>query len=136
MTANTPHTRKAKGRKFQQAICADILSAFDIDEKDILSTGMGQAGCDIYLSPAARVFFPFGVECKNQETWKIHKWWKQCTVNAEAENLSPLLVVKKNGRPPLAVIEWHRLVSLIADAVPDYRDRVSAADITGGPGPQ
>ena len=67
MTANTPASRKAKGRRLQQAVRQDLIDRLGIDPGDILSTGMGQSGCDIYLSPKARERFPFGVECKAQE---------------------------------------------------------------------
>ena len=54
MTANTPASRKAKGRRLQQAVRQDLIDCLGIDPGDILSTAMGQSGCDIYLSPAAR----------------------------------------------------------------------------------
>ena len=55
MTASTSASRKAKGRQLQQDILADLIKALGISEGDILSTAMGQGGCDLYLSPAARV---------------------------------------------------------------------------------
>ena len=63
MTANTPASRKAKGRRLQQAVRQDLVDRLGIAPGDILSTAMGQSGCDLYLSPAARTIFPFGVEC-------------------------------------------------------------------------
>ena len=53
MTANTPASRKAKGRRLQQAVRQDLIEHLGIDPGDILSTAMGQSGCDLYLSPAA-----------------------------------------------------------------------------------
>ncbi|HQC34759.1 MAG TPA: hypothetical protein PLG95_08525, partial [Methanoculleus sp.] len=78
MTANTPASRKAKGRKFQQQIRDDLVDRLGIAPGDVQSTAMGQPGCDIYLSPAARDRFPYGVECKHQEAIALPAWWRQC----------------------------------------------------------
>ena len=113
MVATTPASRKAKGRRFQQAVRQDLIDCLGIDPGDILSTAMGQAGCDLYLSPAARERFPFGVECKAQETISLPAWWRQCTANAEAEGLAPLLVLKQSRREALAVLRWSDLLALL-----------------------
>ncbi len=114
MTATTPASRKAKGRKFQQAIRDDLVDRLGIAPGDVLSTPMGQTGCDIYLSPKARERFPFGVECKHQETLSIPVWWRQCRSNAEAEGLAPLLVFRRSREEPLAVLRWSDLLVVIA----------------------
>jgi len=74
---------------------------------------MGQSGCDLYLSPAARDRFPYGVECKRQEAIALPAWWRQCTRNAAAEGLTPLLVLKQSRREPLAVLRWSDLLALL-----------------------
>ncbi len=113
MTANTPASRKAKGRRLQQAVRQDLVDRLGIDPGDILSTAMGQSGCDLYISPAARERFPFGVECKAQETISLPAWWQQCTQNAAAEGLAPLLVLKQSRREALAVLRWEDLLALL-----------------------
>ncbi len=113
MVASTPASRKAKGRRLQQAVRQDLIDRLGIDPGDILSTAMGQSGCDLYLSPAARTIFPFGVECKAQERIALPEWWQQCARNAEAEGLAPLLILKQSRREPLAVLRWSDLLSLI-----------------------
>ena len=113
MVASTPASRKAKGRRLQQAVRQDLIDRLGIDPGDILSTAMGQSGCDLYLSPAARTIFPFGVECKAQERIALPEWWQQCAQNAEAEGLAPLLILKQSRREPLAVLRWSDLLSLI-----------------------
>lgn len=112
MTANTPQSRKAKGREFQKAIREDIISALGIPEKDILSTPMGCPGCDIYLSTAARNKFPFGIEAKRQERLNFNKAWEQAVTNARKEGLAPLLVTKRSGRPPLVTMQWDMFLYL------------------------
>ena len=113
MTANTPASRKAKGRRLQQAVRQDLIEHLGIDPGDVMSTAMGQAGCDLYLSPAAQVRFPFGVECKAQERIALPEWWQQCTRNAAAEGLTPLLILKQSRREPLAVLRWEDLLALL-----------------------
>ena len=113
MVATTPASRKAKGRRFQQSLREDLITQLEIDPGDILSTAMGQSGCDLYLSPAAREQFPFGVEAKHQERISLPSWWQQCARNAAAEGLIPLLVLKQSRREPLAVLRWEDLLSLL-----------------------
>ena len=117
MTAKTPHTRKAKGRRFQQDLRVDIIEWIGIDEGDILSTAMGQSGCDIYLSPAARERFPYGVEAKHQETFAIFSWLKQAETNAVKEGLIPLLVFKRNQMKPHVILSWKRFLPLHLSAL-------------------
>ena len=113
MVATTPASRKAKGRRLQQAVRQDLVDHLGIDPGDVQSTAMGQSGCDIYLSPAARERFPFGVECKAQETISLPAWWEQCKTNAEAEELAPLLILKQSRRAALAVLRWEDLLALL-----------------------
>ena len=113
MVASTPASRKAKGRRLQQAVRQDLVDRLGIDPGDILSTAMGQSGCDLYLSPAARSIFPFGVEAKRCETISLPAWWKQCESNASKVGLIPLLVFKRNREEPLAVLRWSDLLALL-----------------------
>ena len=129
MTANTPRSAKAKGRKFQQEIRDDLITSLDINPDDILSTAMGQGGCDLYLSPAARAQFPFGVECKRRESLAIPQWWRQCEGNASKVGLVPLLVFKRNREEPLAVLRWSDLLALLRH---DHRWQNLAEGLMGG----
>lgn len=86
---------------------------------------MGQSGCDIYLSAAARGKMPFGIECKAQDTLSIPAWLKQTKTNAEKEKLLPLLLFKmsnfdKNRPGVYAVLEWKILLELLL-YVPDEK---------------
>ena len=129
MTANTPASRKVKGRRLQQVVRQDLVDRLGIDPGDILSTAMGQSGCDLYLSPAARSVFPFGVEAKRCETLAIPAWWKQCENNASKVGLIPLLAFKRNREEPLAVLRWTDLLSLLRH---DHRWQNLAEGLTGG----
>ena len=138
MTANTPASRKAKGRRLQQAVRQDLVDRLGIAPGDVQSTAMGQSGCDLYLSPAARERFGFGVECKAQEAIALPAWWRQCTANAEKEGLTPLLLIKRNREEPLAVLQWSDLIRLIREIrerygfVDDHRWQNLAEGLTGG----
>ena len=138
MTANTPQSAKAKGRKFQQEIRDDLITSLDINPDDILSTAMGQGGCDLYLSPAARARFPFGVEAKRQEQVALWSWWRQCETNASKVGLTPLLVFRRNREEPLAVLRWSDLLQLLTitnqceiSSSPDHRWQNLAEGLTG-----
>ncbi len=107
MTANTPQSRKAKGRAFQQEIRDDITEILGLPEEDVISTSMGAPGIDIKLSEGARAQFPFGIEAKRQEKWTIPKWWRQTCENAKKENdLKPLLVMRKNRGDTVVMMRW------------------------------
>jgi len=133
VVATTPASRKAKGRRLQQAVRQDLVDRLGIDPGDILSTAMGQSGCDLYLSPAARALFPYGVECKHQEAIAIPAWWKQCESNASKVGLIPLLVFKRNREEPLAVLRWEDLLAILAGQ--DYRWQNLAEGLMGGERP-
>ena len=139
MVAGTPQSRKSKGKGFQNSLRDDLIEYLGISPDDILSTAMGQGGCDLYLSPAARERFPFGVEAKRCESLAIPAWWKQCETNASKVGLVPLLVFKRNREEPLAVLRWSDLLDLLAsisssqtDSSPDHRWQNLAEGLCGG----
>jgi hypothetical protein len=141
VVAGTPQSRKSKGRAFQQTLREDLIRELNINPDDILSTAMGQGGCDLYLSPAARSVFPFGVEAKRAETLAIPAWWEQCESNASKVGLIPLLVFKRNREEPLAVLRWSDLIRLIREIRErygfddDHRWENLAEGLTGGEQP-
>jgi len=104
MTANSPKTRKAKGRKFQQEIARDISDVLGIPiEKDgeIESRPMGQSGPDIILRGDAKADFPFTVETKFTERWDVHKWVDQ----AKKYGDDWLLFCKKSRSSPVVIMD-------------------------------
>jgi hypothetical protein len=72
---------------------------------------MGASGEDLMLSAKARDIFPYSVECKNQETLNVWKAFEQATANAGS--FQPLLIIKKNRKEPLAVVNANHFVELI-----------------------
>ena len=132
MVATTPKSRKQKGKAFQNRVRQDLVDRLGIDPGDILSTAMGQSGCDLYLSPAGRERFPFGVECKAQERIALPEWWEQCTRNADKVGLTPLLLIKRSREEPLAVLRWTDLLALLRH---DHRWQNLAEGLMGGEQP-
>ena len=72
---------------------------------------MGAGGEDIMLSSRARGMFPYSVECKNQETLNGWKAFDQAEYNSGV--YQPLLIIKKNRKEPLAVVEAYHFMELI-----------------------
>lgn len=109
-----PQSCKAKGRRLQQQIVADLLERFPtLEDDDIRSTSMGANGEDVQLSPAARVLIPYSFEAKNQE--RLNAW--QAVAQAEANTPAgsqPIVVIKKNGHVAYAVVRWSHFLDLIA----------------------
>lgn len=91
-----PASCKAKGRAFQTTIAITIRALLGIPEPDLRPAIMGENGCDLKLSSAARAVFPFGVEIKKRETINIWSALKQAEENAAAEGLRPLLIFSRN----------------------------------------
>ena len=107
-------SKKAKGRRLQQYVVELILKAFPmLTSKDVRSVPASVTGSDIWLSERAAELFPFSVECKNQERINLYQFWEQTKKNAVKEERLPLLVVKKNRKEALAVLELETLFALI-----------------------
>ena len=105
---------KAKGRKLQQHVRDLILETFtDLEPDDVRSTSMGAGGEDLQLSPAARKKFPYSVECKNVEKLSVWNAYEQAQANCGKHE--PLLVMKKNRKKPLVVLDLDAFISLLKD---------------------
>lgn len=112
MTANTPASRKAKGRRLQQAVAQMIVDRYpELEADDARSAIMGESGTDVKLSPAARRLFPFAVECKAHEKLNVNTAWKQATANAG--DLTPILIHKKNHSDILCTLRFSDLLRLL-----------------------
>ena len=98
-----PQSAKAKGRRLQQMI-RDLLLHLnpELQPDDIRSTAMGQGGEDIQLSPYARTFLPFQIECKNKKEVAVINWLEQAK---EHGNHVPIVVAKQNHSEPVVVMD-------------------------------
>jgi hypothetical protein len=117
--AITVASRKAKGRKLQNWMCEKISNLLDIpwgldEDYEIRSQLGGQRGVDVIMSPRVRKMFPFSIECKNQETWTVHKDINQAKANVK-DGTDWLLVYKRNCNNPVVVLDAEVFIKLIGD---------------------
>ena len=114
-TASTPSACKAKGRRLQQAVAADLVRAFQLPEADCRSNPMGCGGEDVWLSDRARTAIGgVSFECKNQERVNVFAAFEQASSNAGIHK--PALVLKRNHTAPLCVLRWDDALDLLVRA--------------------
>ena len=104
---------KNKGKRLQNSVRDILLETFkeDLEPDDIKSAVMGESGEDIQLSPAARKFIPYSIECKNQE--KLNVWSSLEQAEDNSKDSTPVLIFKRNRSKTYAVIEFKEFVELI-----------------------
>ena len=102
---------KAKGRKLQQWVRTQLIEQLDVHPEDIESRSMGAGGEDLIMARAARQKFPFSIECKNVE--KLNVWEAYEQAKAICNDYEPLVVMKKNQKKPLVVIDANYFISLV-----------------------
>ena len=94
---------KAKGRRLQQWMRDTLVEELNIHPEDIESRSMGAGGEDLIMARAAREAFSYSIECKNVEKLNVWDAYDQAKVNSK--NYEPIVVMKKNGKRPLVVID-------------------------------
>lgn len=101
---------KAKGRRLQQWVREKLIEHLQIHPEDIESRSMGAGGEDLIMARAAREKFPHSIECKNTERLNIWDAYEQSKANCG--NYEPLVVIKKNGKNPLVVVDAEYFIGL------------------------
>ena len=107
------HTsRKAKGRYLQNIVKDKIVKLFNLHPGDIRTSNTGENGEDVkLLSLTAKRAFSYSIECKNSEQLiGLYKYFRQAKKHNHRE---PLLVIKKNRQPALAIITLDHFFELI-----------------------
>lgn len=94
---------KGKGRRLQQWVRDQLIEQLEIHPEDIESRSMGAGGEDLIMARAAREKFPFSIECKNVE--KLNVWEAYEQAKANSGQYEPIVVMKKNHKKPLVVID-------------------------------
>lgn len=111
--ANTPRSRKSKGKRLQNAIRDLILEHFPrLEPDDVVSTLMGDSGTDIKLSPAARKVFPYSPECKNTEKFQVWAALQQAETNTK-QDTHPVVFFKRNNSKTYAIIPVEHFFDLV-----------------------
>ena len=106
-----PQSAKAKGRKLQQWVRDQILQRFPtLTIDDVRSTSMGAGGEDVQLSPKARSFVSYTIECKNRKAIAVFKDYEQAKTHKDVE---PLVVLKQNLSKPLALIDAQHFLDMV-----------------------
>ena len=103
---------KAKGRNLQKWVVQQLIETFDIHPEDIKSCSMGAGGEDVVMARAAREKFSFSVECKNVQ--KLNVWDAYEQAQANSNGYEPIVVMKKNHKKPLVVIDAESFIELCA----------------------
>lgn len=101
---------KAKGRRLQQWVRDQLIEKLEVHPEDIESRSMGAGGEDLIMARAARAKFPYSIECKNVEKLNVWDAYSQAVENSG--DYEPLVVMKKNGKKPLVVVDAEYFVRL------------------------
>jgi hypothetical protein len=106
-----PASSKDKGRRLQKYVRDLILSLFPkLETDDVRSTSMGAGGEDVQLSPAARTYVPYQIECKNKGRSQIHTYYAQAKEHGDHQ---PLVIVKMDRAETLAIVEAEHFFKLL-----------------------
>jgi hypothetical protein len=113
MARITVASAKQKGRKLQQLVrdkLIELLTPWGIVEDDVKSTGMGQGGEDVQLSPLARKYMPVSIECKKYAKFAIYGPYEQA--EKASGKYEPLLVIQGDRKKPLAIVALDYYIEL------------------------
>jgi len=115
---------KAKGKRACQEV-KELLHRFApvLDGDDIVVPTGSQPGADIHLSPAARNFYPFAIECKNQESLAIWKALTQAETHTNHDSDVPLLFFKRNHSKLYVALDAEAFFKLISKKNLEYSTR-------------
>jgi hypothetical protein len=114
-----PQSAKAKGRRLQQWVRDKLVECLNIHPEDIESRSMGAGGEDLIMARAARQKFPHSIECKNVEKLNIWDAYEQASANCG--DYEPIVVMKKNGKKPLVVVDAEYYISLFGGKTDENR---------------
>lgn len=104
---------KAKGRNLQKWVREKLIEELNIHPEDIESRSMGAGGEDLIMARAAREKFPHSIECKNVE--KLNVWEAYEQAKANSGNYEPIVVMKRNHKKPLVVVDAEYFINLFKD---------------------
>lgn len=105
---------KAKGRNLQKWTRNVILNlCHDLHPDDCKSTGMGQSGEDVQLSPAARKVMPISIECKARKSIAVYSYYSQALENCPAK-IEPVVIIKSDRNKPLALVDAKYFLTVMA----------------------
>src|SRR3990170_8842730 len=111
-------TTVSKGNTLEYKIINDLVNS-GLDPNARRTGIRGRRGQSPRWSENGDIYtkLPFSIEAKNQESIKgFYKFWNQaCRQNLPPKN--PLLVIKSNNQPALAVMDWEEFIFLLKAAM-------------------
>lgn len=106
-----PQSAKSKGRNLQKYVVSRILHYFtELAPKDVISRAMGSPGDDIMLSPKATELIPISIECKNNKSIAVYKFYEQAITNSDG--WEPIVIIKQNHSKPLVLVDLDVFLAL------------------------
>ena len=108
MSANTPKSRREKGKEFEREIAQDLRdSGLDKEARRMPCSGsMEDLKSDIITS------LPIHIEAKRQETWDIGTYYNQA-LSGKKQHEMAIVVMKKNRQEAMALLSWKDLVHIL-----------------------
>ena len=107
-------SKKSKGRRLQNYVRDNLLSAFpSLEEDDVKEAIMGESGEDNKLSPSAKKKIRYSFECKNVE--RLNMWQAIEQAESNCEDRAPVVVFKRNRSKTYLAIEFDSFVKLIGE---------------------
>lgn len=103
---------KNKGRRLQQWVVKQLVDYLGCHPEDMESRPMGSGGEDIILGRESRRLFPYSVECKNVE--RLNVWGAYDQAKANCKEYEPIVVMKKNKRKPVVVVDAEHFFEMVA----------------------
>lgn len=93
------------------------MAPYGIVDEDIESTGMGQSGVDVILSPAAKRVLDLCIEAKNVEALNVvGVFLKHEEIYKDKPGLK-LLIHTRNRTQPLVTLKWSDLLGILSTNV-------------------
>lgn len=136
-----PVNSKNKGSNFERTIAKDFTKWWNdagLEGKFFRTPGSGALAYreqeDVIGDLCTPKGFPFTIECKNQEGWKLEDlfsekiecntdkgsisgWWKQSCIEAYRANKKPMLIVKRNFYDPLVIIPIDSISHILKEEI-------------------
>lgn len=108
MTANNPHTKRAKGQQFEREIAEDLRSSgLDKNARRMMMSGaMEDLKSDIITS------LPIHFECKRQESWNVDKYYEQALSGKKQQEIA-VVVMKKSRKEAMTLLSWKDFIWLL-----------------------
>jgi succinyl-CoA synthetase beta subunit len=113
-----PRSAKAKGKNLERAIRLKLLETYPDADPDRIRVTIGQeTGSDVKIDKSLAERIPLSIEAKNRETFgTLYKFFEQA--KGHVKDANPLLVLKSNHKPMLAVIDFDFFLDIFKKAYP------------------